>query len=116
MGKKIRVGILGLGRAGRNMHAPEIAQFPDFYEIAAGCDHAADRRENLPEQFKNARIYADYSEMLADPSLDMITVAPSCSTILISSSFTLFLARGSSPSKASSRSRYFGLMARARHI
>ena len=75
MGKKIRVGILGLGRAGRNMHAPEIAQFPDFYEIAAGCDHAADRRENLPEQFKNARIYADYSEMLADPSLDMITVA-----------------------------------------
>ena len=75
MEKKIRVGILGLGRAGRNMHAPEIAQFPDFYEIAAGCDHAADRRENLPEQFKNARIYADYSEMLADPSLDMITVA-----------------------------------------
>ena len=75
MEKKIRVGILGLGRAGRNMHAPEIAQFPDFYEIAAGCDHAADRRENLPEQFKNARIYSDYAEMLADPTLDMITVA-----------------------------------------
>jgi predicted dehydrogenase len=75
MDKKIRVGILGLGRAGRNMHAPEIAQFPDFYEIAAGCDHAADRRENLPEQFKNARIYSNYAEMLADPSLDMITVA-----------------------------------------
>ena len=75
MEKKIRVGILGLGRAGRNMHAPEIAQFPDFYEIAAGCDHAADRRENLPEQFKNARIYSNYAEMLADPTLDMITVA-----------------------------------------
>ena len=75
MEKKIRVGILGLGRAGRNMHASEIAQFPDFYEIAAGCDHAADRRENLPEQFKNARIYSTYAEMLADPTLDMITVA-----------------------------------------
>ena len=75
MDKKIRVGILGLGRAGRNMHAPEIAQFPDFYEIAAGCDHAADRRENLPEPFKNARIYSSYAEMLADPTLDMITVA-----------------------------------------
>ena len=57
MNKKIRVGILGLGRAGRNMHAPEMALFPDFYEILAGCDHAADRRENLPEQFSHARIY-----------------------------------------------------------
>lgn len=75
MNKKIRVGILGLGRAGRNMHAPEIALFPDFYEIVAGCDHAADRRENLPEQFKNAKIYASYPEMLADPDLDMITIA-----------------------------------------
>ena len=46
MNTKINVGILGLGRAGRNMHAPEIALFPDFYEIAAGCDHAADRRGN----------------------------------------------------------------------
>jgi predicted dehydrogenase len=75
MNSKIRVGILGLGRAGRYMHASEISLFPDFFEIAAGCDHAADRRENLPEQFSNARIYADYQEMLADPTLDMITVA-----------------------------------------
>ena len=75
MNTKINVGILGLGRAGRNMHAPEIALFPDFYEIAAGCDHAADRRENLPQQFRNAKIYADYREMLNDPSLDMITIA-----------------------------------------
>lgn len=75
MEKKIRVGILGLGRAGRNMHAPEIALFPDFYDIAAGCDHAPDRRENLPEQFRQAKIYDSYEKMLADPSLDMITIA-----------------------------------------
>ena len=75
MNPKIRVGILGLGRAGRNMHAPEISLFPEFFEIAAGCDHAADRRENLPEAFRNAKIYADYASMLADPSLDMITIA-----------------------------------------
>ncbi|MBO7741924.1 MAG: Gfo/Idh/MocA family oxidoreductase [Victivallales bacterium] len=75
MESKIRVGILGLGRAGRYMHAPELSLFPDFFEIAAGCDHAADRRENLPEQFRNARIYSDYQEMLADSSLELITVA-----------------------------------------
>ena len=75
MGKKIKVGILGLGRAGRFMHAPELALFPDFYELTAGCDHAADRRENLPEQFKNAKIYSDYADMLKDPDVEMVTVA-----------------------------------------
>ena len=75
MERKIRVGILGLGRAGRFMHAPEIALYPDFYEIVAGCDHAPDRRENLPEQLKNAKIYASYDEMLADPTVDMVTIA-----------------------------------------
>ena len=75
MNQKIRVGILGLGRAGRYMHAPEIALFPDFYEIAAGCDNAADRRENLPEQLSHVKIYDSYEKMLGDASLDMITIA-----------------------------------------
>lgn len=71
----IRVGILGLGRAGRFMHAPELAQFPEFYRIVAGCDHAADRRVDLPKEFCDAKIYADYDEMLADPDVDMVTIA-----------------------------------------
>lgn len=75
MNSKIRVGILGLGRAGRNMHMPEISMFPDFFEVIAGCDHAADRRENLPELFRDVKIYADYQDMLADPALDLITIA-----------------------------------------
>ena len=75
MNSKIRVGSLGLGRAGRNMHMPEISMFPDFFEVSAGCDHAADRRENLPELFRVVKIYDDYQDMLADPALDLITIA-----------------------------------------
>ena len=75
MDKKFRVGILGLGRAGRFMHGPELALFPGFFEIAAACDHAADRRENLPEAFANAKIYSSLIEMLKDDSLDIITIA-----------------------------------------
>lgn len=75
MGKKFQVGILGLGRAGRNMHGPELALYPEFFEVAAACDRAADRRENLPEPFAKARIYASLEEMLRDDRLDMITIA-----------------------------------------
>lgn len=75
MKRKIRVGILGLGRAGRFMHAAELALSPEHFEIVAGCDNATDRRENLPVQFKNAVIYASLDEILADERVEMVTIA-----------------------------------------
>jgi len=75
MKQKIRVGILGLGRAGRFMHGPELALSPELFEIVAGCDHAADRRDNLPLIFTQANIYASIDEMLDDPRVEMVTIA-----------------------------------------
>ena len=75
MSRKIRVGILGLGRAGRTMHDPELGLFLDSYEITAGREHATDRLENLPEGFENAKLYSKYEDMLADPELDLINIA-----------------------------------------
>ncbi len=72
--KKIRVGILGLGRIGRSGHGGELSNFPDKFEIVAGCDYDYTRRQDLPEIFKNARIYERMDDMLADPNIDMITV------------------------------------------
>ncbi len=73
--QKVRVGILGLGRIGRGGHGGEISKFPDMFEIAAGCDYDYKRREDLPEIFKNATIYERLDDMLADPTIDLITVA-----------------------------------------
>lgn len=75
MCRKLNVGILGLGRAGRYMHAPELAQYPELYTIAAGADHAPDRLENLPPEFSRARLYPSLEAMLADPGIDLVTVA-----------------------------------------
>lgn len=75
MKRKIRVGILGLGRAGRYMHAPELALSPDLFEIVAGCDHAEDRRQNLPAELSNATIYPSLEKMLADKNIEMVTIA-----------------------------------------
>ncbi len=73
--QKIKVGILGLGRIGLGGHAGEMSKFPEMFEIVAGCDYDYTRRQNLPEYFKNARIYERLDDMLADPEIDMITVA-----------------------------------------
>jgi len=75
MNRKLKVGILGLGRAGRGMHAPELAQYPELYEIVAGADHAPDRRENLPPEFACARIYSSLEAMLDDAKVELVTVA-----------------------------------------
>jgi predicted dehydrogenase len=75
MKRKIKVGILGLGRAGRNMHAAELALYPECFEIVAGYDNAPDRRENLPAQLKNATIHTSFEEMLSDSRIEMVTIA-----------------------------------------
>ena len=35
---KIKVGIIGLGRAGWGMHVSELKAFSDMFEITAVCD------------------------------------------------------------------------------
>jgi predicted dehydrogenase len=57
------------------MHAAELALSPDLFEIVAGCDHAPDRRQELPKHFVQARIYPSLEEMLVDDRIEMITIA-----------------------------------------
>lgn len=71
----LRVGIVGLGRAGRGMQAGEITSFPDLFKIVAGCDVDESRRKNLPPAFQDAVLYADYAQMLEDPNIDIIAIA-----------------------------------------
>lgn len=71
----LRVGIVGLGRAGQGMQAGEISSFPDLFQIVAGCDVDQTRRTNLPPAFQNATLYSDYEQMLKDPDIDLIAIA-----------------------------------------
>lgn len=75
MSRIIKVGIVGLGRAGIGMHSSELAEYPDRFAIAAACDHAKERLENLPERFKGAKLYTDYSEMLQDDNVELVSIA-----------------------------------------
>ncbi|MBR1966394.1 MAG: Gfo/Idh/MocA family oxidoreductase [Lentisphaeria bacterium] len=75
MKKILNVGVIGLGRIGRN-HLNEIASFPDLFKIVAGADHDPERRNELcPPELKDAALYTSLDELLQHPELDMVTIA-----------------------------------------
>ena len=75
MGKILNVGVVGLGRIGRN-HLREIASLPDRFKIVAGADHDPERLNAMcPKELENATKYASMDEMLRHPGLDMVTIA-----------------------------------------
>ena len=74
MKKILNVGVVGLGRIGRN-HLNEIASFPELFKIVAGADHDPERLNGLcPKELENAARYASLEEMLKHPGLDMVTI------------------------------------------
>ena len=74
MGRILNVGVVGLGRIGRN-HLQELSSFPDMFKIVAGADNAPDRLNELcPKELENAAKYSSLDEMLKHPELDMVTI------------------------------------------
>lgn len=71
--KKIKVGLIGIGRIARG-HCMELTRLPEKFEIAAIADHAPDRLENLPEALQNTRKYNSLEAMLKDDEIDMVNI------------------------------------------
>lgn len=69
----IRVGIVGIGRAGWGMHRPELTAHGGF-AIVAGCDLDAARCAKLAEA-TGAKSYTDYRELVRDPDVDLVVTA-----------------------------------------
>ena len=63
--EKIRVGILGLGRSGWDIHARLIDPLTDQYEIVAVVDHIPERRSEAADRW-GCQAYAEIVELLAD--------------------------------------------------
>ncbi len=71
---KIRFSTIGMGRKGLD-HIQSMTRLSGCYELAAVCDHAPERLEKLPECAANAKKYAALDELLADDSIEMVTLA-----------------------------------------
>jgi scyllo-inositol 2-dehydrogenase (NADP+) len=65
----LRVGILGQGRSGYDIHLRWLREVPDQYKVVAVADQLADRRSAKTEL--GAKTFRDYRDLLADRSLDL---------------------------------------------
>jgi predicted dehydrogenase len=77
MAKKrpIKVGIVGLGRAGWGMHCGELDKRADKFTIVAGCDVERSRCRRLEERYPDCRTYLDIADLIADPEVELVDIA-----------------------------------------
>ncbi len=70
----IRLGIVGLGRAGWGMHCPELAGKEDEFQFVAACDLIEERREGMAGRY-GCKTYATVEELVADADVEMVDIA-----------------------------------------
>ena len=75
MGKIFRVGIVGCGGIANGKHMPALSHL-DNVQLVAFCDLIPERAEKAAKEYgaKDAKIYATYQELVADPTLDSVHV------------------------------------------
>jgi len=72
--KPIRLGIVGLGRAGIGMHCTELKGRERKFQIVAACDPIRERRDLMAERYGCAT-YRRIEDLLADPDVEMADIA-----------------------------------------
>ena len=70
----IRLGILGLGRAGWGMHCKELEGKERRFQIVAGCDTLKEKRDRFAARY-NCPVYRQAEDLVADPNVEMVSVA-----------------------------------------
>lgn len=74
--KPIKIGLVGIGRAGYGMHLGEVGKTEGRFEFVAVCDTDTSRCEEFNKKYEHqCRIYSDYCEMLKDPEIELVSVA-----------------------------------------
>ncbi|MBP1993655.1 Gfo/Idh/MocA family protein [Paenibacillus eucommiae] len=72
--RPLKVGIIGQGRSGRDIHAAHLVNMTEHYQIAAIADGIKERRE-LAIQDYGCRAYSTYQEMVEQEELDLVVNA-----------------------------------------
>ena len=73
--KKLKIGIIGFGRSGRDIHARTFSLLPKRFKIAAVADLLDDRRREAESEF-GCQVFASADALLAArPELDLIVNA-----------------------------------------
>ena len=73
--ERIQVGIWGLGYAGRGMFIPELAAYPEMFQIVAGCDSLEENLQAAAKESPGLREYHCGDEFLDDPDVELVAIA-----------------------------------------
>ncbi len=71
--KKLRIGIVGLGRVASKTHIPVLRSL-DNAEVVAGAEKNSERAERVKSLFGLHNVYDDYEEMYASENLDGVYI------------------------------------------
>ncbi len=74
MKNPIKIGIVGLGRAGWGMHVPELSDKQDMFKITAVCDVLPERNEKAKAQF-GCNTYDSVEDLVKDPEVELVDIA-----------------------------------------
>ena len=71
----LRIGIIGCGGIANGKHFPGMAQ-QEGVDMCAFCDLILERAEKAAKEYgtPDAKVYTDYKELLADPTIDAVHV------------------------------------------
>jgi myo-inositol 2-dehydrogenase / D-chiro-inositol 1-dehydrogenase len=70
----LRIGVIGCGRAGDQLHLPALARIQDV-RVTALADVDAARLSAAGSKWRVDHRYADYRQLVDDPSVDVVLVA-----------------------------------------
>ncbi len=71
---KVKVGIIG-SQFQADIHAAAFAIMPDEAEVVAVASPTAGNAEAMAKRYGIPRVFHDYREMLAEPDIEMVTIA-----------------------------------------
>ncbi|MCQ2396918.1 MAG: Gfo/Idh/MocA family oxidoreductase [Lentisphaeria bacterium] len=71
--KKIRIGIIGQGRSGWDIHGAGLTRpkLRECFQVVAVCDRIKERTEDAVKAH-GCKAYTDYKELLNDPKVDLV--------------------------------------------
>ncbi|MCL4505469.1 MAG: Gfo/Idh/MocA family oxidoreductase [Chloroflexi bacterium] len=70
----IKTALVGIGRAGWNMHCEELDKRADKFTIVAACDVVPDRQRRMAERYR-CRAYGDIRELVKDNEAELVSIA-----------------------------------------
>ncbi len=74
MSNPIKIGLVGLGRAGKGMHLAEIKNKTDKFQVVAVCDILPERAQVVAEML-GCRAYTSIDELIADKEVELVDIA-----------------------------------------